>query len=966
MLRTFDLEMYLRLKIVSLLLLFAMPLLYAQDPYHYFIDRSKGLPSNSVYDIFQDKIGYMWFATDEGLCRYDGAKFTTYYSDQQTSRSGSCISQDKYGRIWYSNFDGYLYYITNGKLKALGNPRPRGYFKYGIADNFLYVIAEKGVMVYDLKTLNFAKLIPLTDTELSAANTIDNKFYVVGTFVYQIGNGNLLQKIPFPKNIENTNLHPVIIQQSAKGVAFVSKNSNHLHYLTPQNKLVKSFRTKDFGFVQNLSGTTDGLWFCSPKGAQLYTLDGNYEKYFGSYNVSYVFKDNRNNYWFSTVNKGIILVPDFKNKLIEMPSRPIRIKPYHSKLLISTEDDALYELDLKRGVKKEFYRGNSNHEINQLYADTVAGHIIFSSNTFNVLTKNHQKIIEGRIAVKEVDKVDDQYYSFAASGSFGLFRLNHTTAKSQWDEIYYQGKRNLHGFDQVPLRSHLNAKSTAYNSVNKAIYYATNLGLYVVSLHGQHEIKLNGKSLFIKKLVAYQDQTFALSTNGKLYEIAANNKIALVQAANDIKAAYRISISGSSIFIYANSGIYRYYPPNGKLIKMSNSYQNFEVTDIVETGNKLFMATSKGILIEGVNNLKQPTTATFILGDILVNNQVLTTKQRSKLAYNQNNLEIKYALLAFAPKEKTNVYYRLNNDAWQLLPAQSGSLKLSSLSSGNYQVFFKVGKNQYPTKVSFTIDRPFWWSFWFISLLVLVVVAFVYFLYRYQIEKNNSANQRKLDRISLENNLNQSKLKAIKSQMNPHFFYNALNTIQSYILANDKRQAVSYLSKFANLTRTILEMSEKDEVSLAEEIKTIGFYLDIEKARFDADFDYQITEVGINTREDIKLPSMLLQPYLENAIKHGLLHKEGAKVLKVEFKKENSKLVVAIEDNGIGRKKSMALNKIKQLKYKSFATAALQSRIELLNKNKFEKISIQYFDKVGENQNSMGTTVVIELPLNEN
>ncbi len=966
MLCTFGLEMYLRLKIVSLLLLFAMPLLYAQDPYHYFIDRSKGLPSNSVYDIFQDRIGFMWFATDEGLCRYDGARFTTYYSDQQTSRSGSCISEDKYGRIWYSNFDGYLYYLTNGKLKALGNTRPRGYFKYGIADDFLYVIAEKGIMVYHLRTLQLVKLIPFTDKDLSAASTIDNKFYVVGAFLYEIGNGKLLQKIPFPKSDDNTSLHPVIIQQSAKGVALVSKNSNYLHYLTSRNTLVKSVRAKDLGFVQNLSSTTDGLWFCSPKGAQLNTLSGNYENYFGSYNISYVFEDNRNNYWFSTVNKGIILVPDFKNKLIEMSSRPIRLERYYGKLLISTEDDALHELDLKSGVKKEFYKGSSNHAINQLYADTLTGHIIFSSNTFNVLTKNRHKVIQARIAVKEVDKLDDKYYSFAASGSFGLFRLNHTTIKSEWDKFYDQGERNLYDFDQVPLHSHLNAKSTAYNSVNKAIYYATNLGLYVVNLQGQYEIKFNGKSLFIKKLVAYRNKTFALSTNGKLYEIVAGNKITLVRAAEGVKAAYRISISGVSMFIYANSGIYRYYLSNGKLVKMPNFYQDFEVTDIVEADGKLVMATAKGILLESLSNLKQPLKKTFIVGNVLVNNEIFNAKQLLKLAYNQNNLEIKYALLAFTPKEKTDIYYKLNAQSWQRLTEQSGSLKLSSLSSGNYNVFFKVGKNQQPLIVSFAIGKPFWWSYWFICLLVLLATTVAYILYRYQIKKNNLVNQQKLDRISLENNLNQSKLKAIKSQMNPHFFYNALNTIQSYILANDKRQAVSYLSKFANLTRTILEMSEKDEVSLAEEIKTIGFYLDIEKARFDADFDYQITEVGITTKEDIKLPSMLLQPYLENAIKHGLLHKEGHKYLNIIFKKTDDKLVVSIEDNGIGRKKSMALNQIKQSKYKSFATAAIQSRIELLNKNKFEKISIQYFDKVGENQQSMGTVVVIELPLNEN
>jgi len=100
--------------------------LYGQDPYHYLIDKTSGLPSNSVYDIFQDKTGYIWFATDEGLCRYDGIKYTSFSGDAQTSKAGSCIAQDRFGRIWYSNFDGYIYYVEAGRLHALHNKKPSG------------------------------------------------------------------------------------------------------------------------------------------------------------------------------------------------------------------------------------------------------------------------------------------------------------------------------------------------------------------------------------------------------------------------------------------------------------------------------------------------------------------------------------------------------------------------------------------------------------------------------------------------------------------------------------------------------------------------------------------------------------------------------------------------------------------------------------------------------------------------
>jgi LytS/YehU family sensor histidine kinase len=200
--------------------------------------------------------------------------------------------------------------------------------------------------------------------------------------------------------------------------------------------------------------------------------------------------------------------------------------------------------------------------------------------------------------------------------------------------------------------------------------------------------------------------------------------------------------------------------------------------------------------------------------------------------------------------------------------------------------------------------------------------------------------------------------------MNPHFFYNALNTIQSYILSNDKKQAVNYLSKFSLLTRTILEMSEKEYISVADEIKTINLYLEIEKARFNDDFEYDILCEKYSDLEHQKIPSMLLQPYIENAIKHGLLHKVGIKKLIVSFVKNKKTLKIKIDDNGIGRQKSGELNSIKNRKHNSFATEAMQNRIDLLNKNKSKKITINYIDKLNQSQQSLGTTVVIEIPIN--
>ena len=199
--------------------------------------------------------------------------------------------------------------------------------------------------------------------------------------------------------------------------------------------------------------------------------------------------------------------------------------------------------------------------------------------------------------------------------------------------------------------------------------------------------------------------------------------------------------------------------------------------------------------------------------------------------------------------------------------------------------------------------------------------------------------------------------------MNPHFFYNARNTIQAYIFTNDKRNASVYLGKFSKLTRMILEMSEQELIPLQEEIQALTLYLELEKMRFDDDFDFEL-KVDYSVDVDmIKIPSMLIQPYAENAIKHGLLHRKGQKNLLLEMKMEGKYLVVTIDDNGIGRAKSEEMKVHKKEKHSSFSTRANEQRLEILNRNKSQKVVVEIEDKLDENKNALGTKVRLFIPL---
>jgi LytS/YehU family sensor histidine kinase len=244
----------------------------------------------------------------------------------------------------------------------------------------------------------------------------------------------------------------------------------------------------------------------------------------------------------------------------------------------------------------------------------------------------------------------------------------------------------------------------------------------------------------------------------------------------------------------------------------------------------------------------------------------------------------------------------------------------------------------------------------------LLVAAIGVIYYRYQTRLLKTQNKLQLEKLSLEKDLQSAMLQSIKSQMNPHFFYNALNTIQSFIFTDDKRNAGIFLSKFSQLTRMILEMSERESVSVSEEIQALNLYLEIESARFNYTLNYKLEVAPEVDTEMSRLPSMIIQPYVENAIKHGLLHKKENKNLAIRFKREHENLVIEIEDDGIGRVRSRELNRIKNKGHQSFATEANSRRLELLNR-KHGNVGVEFEDKQDEAGEGSGTLVIIRIPL---
>ncbi len=910
----------------------------------------------------------MWFATGKGLCKYDGNSFKTYASDAQASKSGSCIAEDSFGRIWYVNFDGYLYYIEKGVLKPLNQPTSLGYFRFGIIKNDLFLIQPNAVLIYDLKTLQVKSKIKIDDKLIIFTLVTPDKFYVLGTHLYEFDGRNNYIKHLLPNDFNEHIAGPIMNYWQQKLI--INSKSSNVYYRFENGTFTKSKFNSNSNFNQNTSIIDNDVWICTANGIIKNDLATNQsQSYFKDQNISYIFRDKQKNYWISTLNKGILFINDFENNYIDLQPRPLSLSLGKNAIFIGAEKDLIYKIDVENLETEKIFETDNNHAVNQVFADTIHEKLFFTSYKFNVLNKNNQITSDYSIAVKDIAKVDDKYFSFAASSIMGLFYIDETK-KSSWDSIFQKNKSDaFSGFNQSLLLNNANGKSTEYNPTNNTIYFATNNGLMAVTNDGKSaEIKYQNQTKYFAKIKRFKNQIIGLDASEKLFVIDANNQIKPMDLPQFIanEKFSRFYICENYCYLFAANGIYEFDLNANNAQKVLSTSNDFEVSDVVLKNNQLFFATSKGIVIKNRTEIGNYPKPKLIINEIQINGNRREIEDIFELKPHENDVAINFSTLSFIPNESYSISYKINDSEWKTLDSSTKNLKLSALSSGNYNIQLAI--NYYNKKIdfqqiTFEIKKPFWLNSVFIVFICFLIVVLFYTFYKYQIKKIEKQNQIILEKNELENSLNLSTLKAIKSQMNPHFFYNALNTIQSYILANDKRQAVNYLSKFSLLTRNILEMTDKEFISLSEEITTMKLYLDIEKARFDEDFDYEINTENM-TDLDFKIPSMLLQPYIENAVKHGLLHKNGLKKLAISFSRNKENIKIEIDDNGIGRQKSAELNAIKNRNHRSFATNAMQNRIDLLNKNKTNKITIDFIDKLNQSNQSLGTTVVLEIPIN--
>lgn len=952
--------------------------LFSQNPYAIHLDQSNGLPTNAVYNILQDKKGFIWIASDKGLFRYDGSEYKPYVKKDMVSKSGSYLHEDRLGRIWYANFDGNIFFVENDSLKQFPSD-PFFQHEYFMFDDYLWVNNDKNELCqYDIRT---KKCLKKQRLGLFSIFQTGDVFYGKDdkgkTYIFN-QEGVLIKQITDTDKIK---IHMVIksgadyyLMFSKEGVDYIGKNSDN-------NTPVTLHKIESTSLINSISFYEGSIMVGTRTGLYKYNMPGSPAEKINHNNIiSCVITDKNNCLWVSTINDGIFIYPLLQNQYsYTVPSSSCHLKNIDNTLYLYDANGAVRSLNDKSGSYdflvqlEDFNRIYDFSKRTAEYAD-ITEYRQQSYSNFRIAKTQRGSFNLMVGGLKKLILLDHKYVAYAATGVAGLVKANKTAVPSIWDNFYESHKlqkgKTHNWTEECPVIISKRIKSVAHDNKSSQLYFVSNDGIYSFSPNSgsPSKILLNGNAIYADDILAEQGSCIALLTNGELLLIK-EKQASLLKNVNSLDQFLNIKLINGEFVFTGTQKIYKI--PAVKissntgekdLAVMNLQVNTYEINDIAFKDGHYFISTVNSLIKYKFQPQNNNIDIPFYINYLDASGERYNSSEKIEIPSGKNDILINFSILNYL-NNRLGVFYRINNDPWKTLSPAERNISFASLSPGSYYISFKINNREYTKALSFVILKPFYLRYWFIIACALILGTAIYLIYRNRLQIHKKQNLLLLEKTTLEKDLRQSMLSSIKSQMNPHFLFNALNTIQSFIITEDKKNASVYLSKFSKLTRSILNMSEHETITLQEELDALLLYLELEKMRFN-EINYSVViDNSVNTNK-ILIPSMIIQPYVENSIKHGLLHKAGDKNLFIRVSGNSRELLIVIEDNGIGRDKSRIINQTKKEKHQSFASEANLKRIEILNQEK-NKIGLSYEDKFDENQNPTGTKLTINIPIQE-
>lgn len=941
---------------------------YAQHPFFYTVTDDNGLPSNEVYDIEQDSFGYVWIGCDAGLFRYDGFRFEQYSNKGQNAVAISSLRFSEGGRLYCQNFFGQVFSVYNDSLhiavdvkeKVKGHPE----FAVGRGETLLLSLPE-GLVAYADRDSIGKMLYPGVgsfDLETQDGNRL---FYVNGQrqLVYRDWAGNGPEKkVDLPADILNGGSTFSLRAFGRKLLLAVynpNDNVNSLAVVEGDNVL---FAHKLMGHhfaerLYNFVYVAGHYWICTSNGAYLLNDRGDITaQYFKGEKISDVIVDREGSLWFSSLQNGLFVVPHLELSLLNTTNSGLgddnvtAVRALgDSSVLFGTYRGDVFLYNFVEGTLISLPRGKG-----KVYRNVTC-----------IIPKNRDDIVVARGGLSSISLKTgrERYFSatyirdFAEAGD-SLYYVSTVFISSLSTQAMLSGGRI-----QPRVLANVSGKRVCFESGTGTLWFTLNTGLAYRQGNDFVSFMQNGKPLFSSALFADSSGLWVGTVSDGVYNIR-NRKVRTHLNAgngllgNNIKC---FTSRGDTLYIATDVCINVRYP-NGTIryIRHANGINAKEINAMCVAGPYLVVGTLRGMFLVPVRTPFSNVIRPNIKLTSVVANGVVENGDRIELGHDNRDVVISFSSVALKSRGRFSYNYRITGfqDEWKIIDGSAGSVRLNHLPAGRYRFEVKsVNEDNMESPVAgvdFVVRPPFWQTPVFYILLafstaVLVAVGFIIRI---------RAIQR---RASIREQVTSSQLTALKAQMNPHFMYNTLNSIQDLVLQKDVKSTNYYLSRYSTLMRKILDSSGSNEIDLAEEIEMLQLYLELEKLRFGKDFVFHITCDEDVDRHDTAIPSMLIQPFVENALKHGLLHKRGEKRLDVSFRRQGRDVVCTITDNGVGRKKAAEIKARSATAHKSFATQATEKRLALINANRTERVRLEIEDLFTDGAAS-GTKVKIYFP----
>lgn len=328
--------------------------------------------------------------------------------------------------------------------------------------------------------------------------------------------------------------------------------------------------------------------------------------------------------------------------------------------------------------------------------------------------------------------------------------------------------------------------------------------------------------------------------------------------------------------------------------------------------------------------------------------------------HGEKRIECHLSAICFSQKENLRIQYRLDklDSAWSQ-PTSDLKIIYDHLSSGSYKIRVRVYGNINEKHLRFNIPLPFWRTSLFLGCAGALLLASALLLVLIRQRKRRKRERLKSD---INKQYAELELKSLKAQMNPHFIFNCLNSIK-YFIETDSKVANDYLYKFSMLIRSFLEQSNSNDTLVVKEIRLLTLYMEMEQLRSDHGFDFEFRVSKSINPDQIRIPAMLIQPFVENAIHHGIRHLNKRGHIAISFELSNGLITVTIEDNGIGRKRSREINQLALASHESMGSKFTEDRIRVINTVRNTNIQLSYVDKPDHADGTSGLKIILTIPL---